>query len=106
MTKQNLIKSIDYNRDLENPYINVELEDGRFALVQLEREDNKLHADYGEYSITIDSSCDDNLTIIDDENEDLVCEILSELQKRFKEEIEDFENILPFEVERYHASEW
>jgi hypothetical protein len=99
MTKQNLIKSIDYNRDLENPYINVELEDGRFALVQLDKEENKLHANYGEYSITIDSSCDDNLTIID---EDLVCEILLELQKRFKEEVEDFENILPFEVERYH----
>lgn len=103
---KNLIKSIDYNRELENPYINIELENGGFALVQLTKETNRLHAAFGDYSIDIDASAsENNYDIVENSDIDLASSILRELRKRFDDEVKDFEEVFSLEIEKYLSSE-
>lgn len=83
-----MINKIELNKDLQNAYMLVTLDDTREILVQLEKEENRLHADYGTYSIDISSNASDENENLD---EDEISRILSELHNKFAEEVEDFE---------------
>ena len=98
----NLIKSIDTNAELDNPFINVELFDGRYVLVQLEKESNRLHAGFGDWSICIDKSATNTNSDIIEDDKELSNNILSELRERFRDDVDYFENVLSLEIEEFY----
>lgn len=92
----NLIKNIEVNKELDNAYISVILNSEVEILVQLEKETNRLHADFGSYSICIDdNACDENAECGNKAG------ILEELRERFASEVADFEEF-GTEVEEYY----
>ena len=81
------IQKIDTNFEINNMYIL--LNDS--IIVQLDKESNRLHADYNTYSICIDNNaCEANENLNDEEKQ----EILQELKKDYSQIVQEFENFI------------